>query len=438
LERQNGGDPAVLSRMLVQASRRYQDVGRVEKQLQVLERAVGLAKAADTPEVLATALCAGVRGEIDRGRLDAARKRLLGATAALTRVRSPAIESQVDCMRASAEILLEDKKVPAALEILANARTMLEGAGSTRGLQYTSVLTDIGYIYYHNGRYAEALSMAQVGVEAFERNGRGGTVGMTIVLSNIATTLYQMGEVLAADGRFRANLVRETAAHSGPPRGRSAANRGALLLRLERFDEAKAMLDIAVSTAREDGSRSSEMFSLITLARLYIRRGDFAAAERTFSDLDDQHFATAPDVVRDSQRMVAAARIELELARDNLSAARAQANAVLSGTGYPQKRDIPLLKVLLPTLARLALAEGDPARAQTYAMDALSIAQTVARPGGHSADVGEALLLLCKARQLAAQPAVRSDIARAVVDLQASLGPEHSLTREARTLQVTL
>jgi len=435
LERQNGGDPAVLSRMLVQASRRYQDVGRIEKQLHVLERAVDLAKTANAPETLATALCAGVRAEIERGRLEAGQRRLQGATDALSRVRNPAIESQVDCMRASAEILLEEKKVPAALDSLANARTMLEGAGSTHGLQYTSVLTDIGYIYYQNGRYAEALSMAQVGVEAFDRNGRGGTVGMTIVLSNIATTLYQMGEVQAADERSRANLMRETAAHSGPPRGRSAVNRGAILLRLEKFDEAKAMLDTAVATAREDGSRSSEMFALETLARLYIRRGDFAGAEQAFSDLNDPHFASAPDVVRNNQGMIAAVRIDLDLTRGNQSVARSQADALLSSIGYPQKRDIPLLKILLPTLARLALTEGDPARAQSYAIDALSIARTVARPGGHSADVGEALLLLCEARQLTGQPAPQHDIERAIGDLQVSLGPEHSLTREARALQ---
>jgi hypothetical protein len=136
--------------------------------------------------------------------------------------------------------------------------------------------------------------------------------------------------------------------------------------------------------------------------------------------------------------MIAATRVDLELARGNPSAARSQADALLKSIGYPQKRDVPLLKVLLPTLARLALTEHDPARAQSYAMDALSIARTVARPGGHSADVGEALLLLCEARQLAGQPAVRSDIERAVGDLQASLGPEHSLTREARALQARL
>jgi len=434
LERQNGGDPTVLSRMLVQASRRYQDVGRVDKHLQVLDRAISLAKTADAPEVLAVALCAGVRGEIERGRIDAARERLKEGTVALARVPNPAVESQVDCMRGSAEILLEDKQIPAALDILANARTKLEQAGSTHGLQYTALLTDVGSIYYRNGRYAEALAMAEAGVDAFERNGRGGTVGMTIVLSNIATTLYQMGEVLAADEKYRENLARETAAHSGPPRGRSAVNRGAVLLRLEKFDEAQSMLDIGLSTAREDGSRNNEMFALTTLIRLYIRRGDLGKASQTFSELDAQHFAAAPDVFRSSQSLIAALRVDLELARGNVSAARTQADALLSSIGYPQKRDIPLLKMLLPTLARLALTEGDAGRAQSYATEALGLAQTVARPGGHSADAGEALMLVCKARQLAGHTVAPSDIERAVNDLELSLGPDHSLTREARTL----
>jgi serine/threonine-protein kinase len=432
LERQNGGDPAVLSRMLVQASRRYQDVGRVEKQLQVLEHAVNLAKTADAPEVLATALCAGVRAEIDGGRMEAARTKFASATAALRRVRNPALESQVDCMRASAEILLEDKKIPESLALLANARAMLEAAGSTRGLQYTSVLTDIGYIYYHIGNYAQAMAMAEISIDAFERNGRAGTVAMTIVLSNIATTLYQMGEVLAADQRYQANLKRETAAHSGPPRDRAAANRGAVLLRLERFDEARVMLDTAVATAREDGSRSSETFGLILLTRLSILSGNLDGAERTLAELN------APDITLDNQRMIATMRIWLELARGNLSSASSQAAALLAAIGYPQKRDVPLLKVLLPTLARLALAQGDPARAQTYAEDALSVAQSVARPGGHSADVGEALLLMCKAQKLAGRPVGRDAVTRAVSDLQASLGSEHSLTRDAQALQATL
>lgn len=113
--------------------------------------------------------------------------------------------------------------------------------------------------------------------------------------------------------------------------------------------------------------------------------------------------------------------------------------ALLLSIDDPRKRDIPLLKLLLPTLARLSLAEGDPVRAQTYAADALSIACSVARPGRHSADVGEAMLLLCKARHLAGHDDdARRDIGQALDDLHASLGAEHSLTREARSLRAAL
>jgi hypothetical protein len=41
---------------------------------------------------------------------------------------------------------------------------------------------------------------------------------------------------------------------------------------------------------------------------------------------------------------------------------------------------------------------------------------------------------VCEARQIARQKVALSDIERAVSDLQISLGPEHSLTREARAL----
>jgi hypothetical protein len=78
-------------------------------------------------------------------------------------------------------------------------------------------------------------------------------------------------------------------------------------------------------------------------------------------------------------------------------------------------------------------------RAQTYASAALKLADSVARPGGHSADVGEALLLACKARQLAGRPdETRRDIARALENLEGALGPQHSLTREAKALRAAL
>ena len=438
LERQNGGDPAILAGMLVQASRRYQDVGRVDKQLSVLARATELAKAAGASEVLASAECTGVRSEIERGRLAASHERLRLGQEALARVRNPAIESQVDCLRASAEIRLAEGHEPEALDLLTKSLAMDESAGNTRGLQYTAVLNDIGNIYFRTGRYADALAMTERVAQTFERNGRGGTVGMTIVLGNVATILYQMGEVLAADARIRQNLAREIAAGSGRPHGLAMSNRGNTLLRLEKFDDALPVLETAVATAHADGNGDSEVVALTHLARLHVKRGDFAAAERVFSQLD-QRVTPERNDYRDRLPALGVAHIELELARGDLAAAHARADALLASIDYPRKQNIPVLKTLLPDLARLALLEHDAARAQAYAAAALRLAESVARPGGHSADVGEALLLACRARQLAGRPdEARRDLARAIENLEGSLGPAHSLTRDAKALRATL
>jgi tetratricopeptide (TPR) repeat protein len=340
-------------------------------------------------------------------------------------------------MRATGEVMLEEKKVPETLDLLAKTRE----ARSGRQYPRTPVHSRAHRYWFHllsQRSLRRGTRMAQIGADAFERNGRGGTVGHTIVLSNIATTFNQMGEVLAADERYRANMLRETAAHSGPPRGRSAVNRGAVLLRLERFNEAKEMLDVGVSTAREDGSRNSEMFALVTLARMYIRRGDLVNGETTIAATSGPHFDSAPDVVRDAQKSISAVTVELELARGNLSAARSRADALLASVGYPEKKDLPLLETLLPTLSRVAMAQGDAVRAQSFAKEALSIARSVARPGGHSADVGEASLLLLEAERLGGRRLVGGDLTPAIEDLRQSLGTQHSLTREALALQSKL
>jgi eukaryotic-like serine/threonine-protein kinase len=438
LERQNGGDPAILAGMLVQASHRYADMGRVDKQLSLLARAAELATVAASPDVLASAECVGVGGEIERGRPAAARERLRLGEATLAKTRRPVLEAQVDCIRAAAEMQLVDGHGPVALSLLGKARAMLEAAGSTRSLQYTATLNDMGLVYYRTGRYADALAMTEQVAAAFERNGRGGTVGMTIVLGNTATILYQMGEVRAADERIRKNLAREVAAGSGRPHSLSGANRGSVLVRLEKFDEAQAVLESAAEIARADGNVDAEIAVLTYHARLHIRRGDLARAADVFRRIDDL-VAPNPEAHRDRLSAVAVVRVEFDLARLDVASAHARADALLASIDYPRKRNIPILKALLPPLARLALLEHDFARAQAYATEDLALAQSVARPGGHSADVGEALLLECQSLQLAGHRAeARRDIGRAVENLEDALGAGHSLTREARALQAKL
>jgi eukaryotic-like serine/threonine-protein kinase len=438
LERQNGGDPAIMSRMLVQASRRYLDVGNLERHLVVLDRAIELAKQAGAWEVLASAECAGVRAEVDRGKLAVAKERVRLGQEALARVGNPAVESQVDCMRAAAETMEAESRDAEALKLLQRAREMLEESGSTRGLQYTAVLTDAGGIYYRTGDYAGALAMMENVAAAFERNGRGGTVGMTTVLANQATILYQMGEALGSEARSRENMARETAAASGRASSGTGNNYGSTLLRLERYDEALSVLEQAAEAAGREGNGRIAISALTHLARLHTTRGNFDDAERLLRDLEAR-FVANPENHQNLRPGVAAVRVELSMARGDLAAARQQADAVLASTGFPEKQNKPLLKTLLPVLARLSLQEGDPVRAQAHAREALTLAESMARPGNRSAEVGEALLLLSKAQHAAGNAGdARRNLPRAIENLERALGPEHSLTRDARALLTTL
>jgi Flp pilus assembly protein TadD len=182
----------------------------------------------------------------------------------------------------------------------------------------------------------------------------------------------------------------------------------------------------------------AELAVLTYHARLHIRRGDLARAADVFRRIDDL-VAPNPEAYRDRLSAVAVVRVEFDLARGDVASAHARADALLAGIDYPRKRNVPILKALLPPLTRLALLEHHYAQAQAYATEALTLAQSVARPGGHSADVGEALLLECESLQHAGHRAeARREISRAVENLEDALGREHSLTREAKALQAEL
>jgi hypothetical protein len=73
------------------------------------------------------------------------------------------------------------------------------------------------------------------------------------------------------------------------------------------------------------------------------------------------------------------------------------------------------------------------ADAEKFANDALAISETVARGPDTSADVGEALLLLAKAKiELGAAQQARTLLERSVRCLTNGLNADHPLTREAQ------
>jgi tetratricopeptide (TPR) repeat protein len=413
-------------------ARRYEDMLDSGRQREVLARAEAIARSLPDDELLARVDCATVRLLIDGNSLEQAAARLEEANRAAARVSHPSIEMRVDCLRARAEFLRNGPDRQAARPVLEEARTLLEDAEATRGLAYTATLTDLGYLHFQAGEFQEALELNRLVRESFERNGRGGTLGMVITISNQAQIHYRLGEIRQAAELGRQSLERSRALRqAGPPTPGLVLGYAVPLIRLGQAEEAEQLLKEAAEQARASNSEfwtaRTAFFRgcvLLELSRIEESETEFRVAEK--------HWNLDPSGNGDRLADLDRARAELDLALGRTEQARARITALLARSGFPGRREGPILPAALRTAASIELSAGSPADAERYAHTAIELATAVARDPEQSADVGEALLLLGLAQRAAGNPqSARESFQRATVSLTKSIGADHRLTRKA-------
>ncbi len=208
LERQYGDDPRFAARMYVNMSNRFSDLGSVEREARLLTRAASLARESGDEDLIASIECTVARSEIARGRFDEAKARMETARQLLARLPRASHTTEVECLRSQADIADNARDPEAALAHLTKARELLEKADDTRGLKYNAVLTDIGGIYFRAGRFKDAFVLNAQTAEMLDRNGRGGTMGRSVVAGNRASLLYMLGETRRAEEAGRDALRR--------------------------------------------------------------------------------------------------------------------------------------------------------------------------------------------------------------------------------------
>lgn len=126
---------------------------------------------------------------------------------------------------------------------------------------------------------------------------------------------------------------------------------------------------------------------------------------------------------------------DLETRAGEPQAARGRLDSYLKSAGYAQERTKTILEPALVSAARTTLALGDLAAAESYANDALVIAQKSARARDSSADVGEVLMLLAQLRVASHRSQEANPLLeRAVHCLSNGLGTDAPLTDEARKM----
>ncbi|HKU13001.1 MAG TPA: protein kinase [Steroidobacteraceae bacterium] len=435
LDRRYGADPQFAARMLMQMSRRYMDLGSTEKSTQVLARALTIAREVNDPDLLADVECTTVRAELDASRHDLARQHLQGARAALARLPNPPVVTQVDCLRAEADIADDERDFATAETNLRKAQLLLERDANTRGLLYHAVLTDLGGVLFRTSRFREALALNELTAEALDRNGRGGTLGRVTVAMNRASLLMRLGEVSAAEAAGAESIRRSQRLRGNEPATpQQAISYGITLNRLGRQDEALELLTAAREQAHTLGAGFWEVIAEYHRARALVlaRRPDEA---RPLLDSVRTAWSTNATANRDRLADLYRTQAEVELLQGNVSQARAAIDKALAEFGYPKATPAPFLSNALTTASRVYAKSGQLDEAESYANAALSISESIARDPRQSADVGEALFVLASVKRARGDVAAATAyVERAVEALSNSLGREHELTRAASNL----
>jgi hypothetical protein len=170
-------------------------------------------------------------------------------------------------------------------------------------------------------------------------------------------------------------------------------------------------------------------------ALIQLQRWDEAGAALTEAE------ALVEDGVgdRNSHALVQATRATLDSLRGDIESADQHWQAALQLAGYRTKAPgRSLLRVLLAA-ADVAISRNKREDGERFAQDALALAESVARGPDTSADVGEALLLIARARHTGRatasdHAALKATVQRAIRCLSNGLGPDHTLTLQARNL----
>ena len=425
-------DPVFRMSAMLNLAARYGDIGVTPKEYSLLLDADQIAHGLKDWSMISRAECGLAETEIDLGHLDRAASWIASAKSAMGHVPNQNPLYLEDCMEADADVIDARGNSTAATQIAGQALALLEQSGATHDPRYAELLGRIAGYYKGAGDTHKGFEYVERALTAIERNGLGDTDAAMTAQHNVASSLIQFGllkEGCSREGRLVDRL--ESTGRTVIPA--MSVLHGTCLLRAGDESGALAWYDKGVSTAVAQQDRDLEAYARLSRGRTLtaLKRFDDAAAE-----LDRAGSAgEAPEGSSTSVRLQIA-RAELLLAeRRYAEGARTLQSIAASIRANPKSAGFLLAGALLDA-TRAALALGQYAEASRLAQEALTETRRKARDPDVSADVGEASLLLAKAKKaLDDAPAAHDAARQAVVSLTSSLGADNALTRDALALQ---
>jgi eukaryotic-like serine/threonine-protein kinase len=439
LEEQYRNDPRFVANALISISGRYMDLGNTAKELASLQKAEAIARRLADSLLLINVQCSAVDTEITGGRLDRGRARLAEARTLLGGLVTVPISQRIDCMHAEATLADAQGDSAAAIAQIQKAIALQEQMDRT-DLTYRSLLSHAQSFYLRAGRPQDAYAVIEKTITSLKETDAQNTEALSGSIHNAAVALSQMGEVSEALKQEREALrltVGDDPSRSVNP---VVANvLGRLLTRMNQPSEGASWSNRSLTDARADGNVSAQIYALAALAEALAINGQVERAMAAAQAAADQVGDSSEPRLR---TVVDRARTCVALAGSDLAGAQAAAASLLNDVGYPDPTKVhraPSGDLQLMLAARVALRVQRARDAVELSTEALDLATHMARDPQRSATVGEARVLLARAREAQGdRPGARAAIQGAHDALSSGLAADHPLTREAAAIEARL
>ena len=433
MERQYEKNEPVFANMLYEAAMRYAAIGKVDRELALLDRVSASASKLEDHDLYAAARCSSAYALVETD-LAKAKAALAQSEQAPLRPRLSADAGWI-CDRARVAVRVANGDPSGAIDeingILASALARREMPVPMR----IALLEDLGNLQFKDDRVSDTLATLREALRLSEESGRGESMAMVITLMNHAAVLTRAGEVrqALAEQRRAFDLVGRFETGGLAPIG-FGTHLATSLLRMQEYEEASQYAARDAERARNEGNLRLASFADFIQARALVKLGDYEEAEKRLASASTGLQANANSNVR-TLNEIALTHADVHLRNGDLPQARAEVEEVLARLEYPAKKQIAGLSSALYTGAKVALAQRDFAAAERFAADALPLEEKVAREWRYNASYGEASFNRALALEgLGRDAEALVEARRALEALVNGFGEEHPVAQGARDL----
>ena len=428
IEKEYADNGPLRAEMLVAVGKQYAAAEHYEKATPVLERAAAIAAGSRDAVLQARALCPlaqlhAVNGQKDEA--DALMERALaglpaGQLYALPRAECLISRGAFNYYFDQAEPMKRDGA--AALAIL---DTVPIPATSMR-IQAMELVA-YGHYLAKESREADAL-YAEI-LSALEGAGRDKTLLASDIFNNWSLVHYT-GNIARAEWLSRRAVEIRRAVEGAAISSTIVFNHAGALLQLARYDEAEALFEETIRTARARQDPRIETDAMLELSELYVERGDLQRAAAQLATLGPLLTGPKPDPFRQVQMAYYQGR--LSLARGDAAAARDRFGSAVE-VFERRKSRLALFVFSLVGLSQAQRELGETAAAVTAGERAVEVAATLVGEDAPSYLVGLSQAAVAEARLAAGdRAAARTAFTRALEHLNTTLGEAHPATIAAR------